>query len=410
MIFAEIAKWCKINAVKHSRMRISSQKYSHINGSCVMPRKGENIFKRKDGRWEARYIHHYENGVAKYRYVYGATYMEAKRKRVEDQRKFEVKKKESESVCCNFETLSAEWLKSIEHTVKESTYARYARIVSRYLCPKLSDNPNILLTATTINELVTHFLTEGGYRGKPLSPKTTSDIICVFNLIAKYGNKKGLCHIDIANIKHPKSGKKPIKIFDHSSLKSLEKILLSFNEPLCLGILFALFSGVRIGELCGIRWEDINLQLQTVTIKRTIERIANTDESAQSKTKIIVNTPKTENSYRIIPLQKFLVDVLKENKKPDDCYLLTGTTKYTEPHQYYIRYKRFLKRNNLGEYTFHCLRHTFATRCVEAGFDMKSLSEILGHSSVTTTMAIYIHPTLEQKRTQMEKIIPVDFL
>ena len=184
--------------------------------------------------------------------------------------------------------------------------------------------------------------------------------------------------------------------------------MLRFEDPLCLGILFALFSGVRIGELCGIRWEDINFQLQTVTIKRTIERIANTDKAAQAKTKVIINTPKTESSYRVIPLQKFLVDVLQKNEKPGNCYLLTGTPKYTEPHQYYVRYKRFLKRNNLGEYTFHCLIHTFATRCVEAGFDIKSLSEILGHSSVTTTMAIYIHPTLEQKRVQMEKIIPTD--
>lgn len=375
-----------------------------------MSRKGENIFKRKDGRWEARYIHHYENGIAKYRYVYGATYMEAKRKRSEDQCIFGTNTKKSKSTNCTFEILSNEWLKSIEHTVKESTYARYVRIVERYLCPNFANNPNALLTVTPINELVTHLLTKGGYRGYPLSPKTISDIICVFNLIAKYGNQKGICHIDTDSIKRPKSRKKPIEILDNSALKTIEDILLSFKEPLCLGILFALFSGVRIGELCGIRWEDIDFQLQTVTIKRTIERIANTDKYAQTKTKVIINTPKTESSYRVIPLQQFLVDVLQKNKKPGNCYLLTGTTKYTEPHQYYVRYKRFLKRNNLGEYTFHCLRHTFATRCVEAGFDIKSLSEILGHSSVTTTMAIYIHPTLEQKKLQMEKIIPTAFL
>lgn len=374
-----------------------------------MPRKGENIFKRKDGRWEARYIHHYENGIAKYRYVYGATYMEAKRKRSEDQCIFGINTKKSKSTNCTFEVLSNEWLKSVEHTVKESTYARYVRIVKRYLCPNFSNNPNVLLTATPINELVTHLLTQGGCRGNPLSPKTISDIICVFNLIAKYGNQKGICHIDTDGIKRPKSRKKPVEILDNSALKTIEGILLSFEDPLCLGILFALFSGVRIGELCGIRWEDIDFQLQTVTIKRTIERIANTDKYAQTKTKVIINTPKTESSYRVIPLQQFLVDVLQKNKKPGNCYLLTGTTKYTEPHQYYVRYKRFLKRNNLGEYTFHCLRHTFATRCVEAGFDIKSLSEILGHSSVTTTMAIYIHPTLEQKRLQMEKIIPTAF-
>lgn len=371
-----------------------------------MSRKGENIFKRKDGRWEARYIHHYENGVAKYRYVYGSSYMEAKRKRSEDQCTFGINAKENKSIKCTFEALSSEWLKSIEHTIKESTYARYVRIVKRYLHPNFAEEPSMLLTATQINELATRLLAEGGCHKNPLSPKTVSDIICVLNSIAKYGNKSGVCSIDITNVKRPKARKRPVEILDNAALRSIESILLSFEDPLCLGILFALFSGVRIGELCGIRWEDINFQLQTVTIKRTIERIANTDKFAKTKTKVIINTPKTESSYRVIPLQKFLMDVLQKNQKPGNCYLLTGTTKYTEPHQYYVRYKRFLKRNNLGEYTFHCLRHTFATRCVEAGFDIKSLSEILGHSSVTTTMAIYIHPTLEQKRLQMEKIIP----
>ena len=121
-----------------------------------MSRKGENIFKRKDGRWEARYIHHYENGIAKYRYVYGATYMEAKRKRSEDQCIFGTNTKKSKSTNCTFKILSNEWLKSIEHTVKESTYARYVRIVERYLCPNFANNPNALLTVTPINELVTH--------------------------------------------------------------------------------------------------------------------------------------------------------------------------------------------------------------------------------------------------------------
>ena len=143
-----------------------------------------------------------------------------------------------------------------------------------------------------------------------------------------------------------------------------------------------------------------------MTIKRTVERIADTSDNRQAKTKVIINTPKTANSYRIIPLQGFLVRILCQSVRPDDCYLLTGTPKFTEPHQYYVRYKTFLKKNRLGNFTFHSLRHTFATRCIEAGFDAKSLSEILGHSSVTTTMSLYVHPSIEQKRAQMEKIIP----
>lgn len=281
-----------------------------------MPRKGENIFKRKDGRWEARYIHHYENGVAKYRYIYGATYTQAKRKRLEDQaipRCSQPAKRTSGQL--SFAQISSEWLEHIRYTVKESTYARYVRIVKRYLCPNFSDKPSVLFDALQINKLETLLLTEGGCHGNPLSPKTVSDIICVFILIAKFGNKKGVCHMDTSNVKRSKPRKKPVEIIDNSALKAIESILLRFEDPLCLGILFALFSGVRIGELCGIHWKDINFQLQTVTIKRTIERIANTDKAAQAKTKVIINTPKTESSYWVVPLQKFLVDVLQKKRK-----------------------------------------------------------------------------------------------
>lgn len=370
-----------------------------------MPRKGENIFKRKDGRWEARYIHHYENGKAKYRYVYGATYMEAKRKRIEDKLVSDIKPIRNTSGY-TFEALSKEWLKSKKHAVKESTYARYARIVNHYLCPRFSDSFISSLTAIEINEFSAWLSEKGGCRKNGLSPKTVSDILCVFNLIANHGDKEGICHIDTINIKRPKTNRKPVKILDGTELEILEQTLLNGKDPICIGVMFALFSGVRIGELCGLRWEDIDLQSQTVTIKRTIERIANTDFLAKTKTKVIINAPKTQNSYRVIPLQGFLAEILRNNKKPDNCYLLTGTPKFTEPHQYYVQYKKFLKRNNLGDYTFHCLRHTFATRCVEKGFDIKSLSEILGHSSVTTTMSIYVHPSLEQKRIQMEKLTP----
>lgn len=372
-----------------------------------MPRKGENIFKRKDGRWEARYIHHYENGVAKYRYLYGATYMEAKQKRIAELNgAYCHKKKEKAMLCCSFEQLANEWLGSVQNTVKEATYARYVRIVKRYLFPSLAATPLAEISATRINCLTANYLTMGAYRQSPLSSKTVLDIVGVFALIAKFGNEKGNCKINIAAIKRPKATKKTIEILDRPALKKFEDVLLRLNDPLCPGLLLALFSGVRIGELCGIKWGDIDFEHKAITVKRTVERIANTDEVTQSKTKVILSTPKTESSYRIIPMQSFLVEILRRHKKSDPCYLLTGTPKFTEPHQYYVRYKQFLKKHGLGNYTFHCLRHTFATRCVEAGVDVKSLSEILGHSNVSTTLSLYIHPSLEQKRTQMEKISP----
>ena len=169
-----------------------------------------------------------------------------------------------------------------------------------------------------------------------------------------------------------------------------------------MGIVFTMFTGVRIGELCGLRWGDVDLENGYVHIRRTVERIANLDRNTQSKTKVILSEPKTENSIRTIPLPSCLIEYIKTFKSNDDRYLLTATKKYTEPHTYYSRYKTFLRQNDLGDYTFHELRHTFATQCVDMGFDIKSLSEILGHSNVTTTMNLYVHPTLQMKKRQMD--------
>ena len=155
-----------------------------------------------------------------------------------------------------------------------------------------------------------------------------------------------------------------------------------------------------------MRHGDIDLDNQVVSISRTVERIADLDVTTKTKTKIIVSEPKTDSSVRIIPLPSFLVEYLRSFDMTPDCYLLTGTTKYTEPHQYYLRYKTFMRKLGLENYTFHALRHTFATRCMDNGFDPKSLSEILGHANVSTTLALYVHPTLEQKRRQMELLKP----
>lgn len=153
-----------------------------------------------------------------------------------------------------------------------------------------------------------------------------------------------------------------------------------------------------------MRWGDIDFENGYAYIRRTVERIANLDKSSAKKTKVIISEPKTDNSMRIIPLPTFLVEYIREFKTNDDKYVLTASTKHTEPHTYYTRYKNYLRKYNLGDYTFHELRHTFATECVDKGFVIKSLSEILGHADVSTTMNYYVHPTLRMKKRQMEML------
>lgn len=371
-----------------------------------MPRKGENIFKRKDGRWEARYIHHYENGKAKYRYLYAATYAEAKAKKIEAQSKPDQISIPAAKRLVTFDELADLWLEEIKTTVKESTFTRYHRIVQRYLHPLLEKQNLSKMDSAFLKGLTEKLLQEGGTNKNALAPKTVSDIVCVLKTILQYGRENNYPCPNLGSLRYPQKTAKSVKILTEDNRIKLEKMLLDAEDTTSLGILFTLFTGVRIGELCGLRWEDLDFHSYTVNIRRTVERIADLDPQAPTKTKVVICEPKTENSIRTIPLPDFLMKYLEGRQCSPDCYLLTGCRKHTEPHQFYVRYRKYLVRHGIDLHTFHALRHTFATRCVEEGFDTKSLAEILGHASINTTLAIYVHPSVHQKKIQMEKLTP----
>lgn len=371
-----------------------------------MARKGENIFKRKDGRWEARFIHHYENGKARYRYIYAATYAEVKARKTKEQKKITDIRALPPKQVCTFKLLAGLWLTDIRASIRESTYTRYYRIVEKYLIPRLGEQVLAKMEQRDINSLPEELLNSGGVNGGGLSPKTTSDILCVLKSIFKYGKTLGYPVPATDTLRRPQQNTKLAEIVSEESRVRLEQCVLEQRNLTGLGILFTLFTGVRIGELCGLRWEDINFEESTVCISRTVGRISDLDPDSATRTKVVLSAPKTGSSVRVIPIPEFLMQILLLYRHDGDCYLLTGDRTYTEPHQYYVRYRKYLKHNHIGEYSFHALRHTFATRCVEAGFDPKTLSEILGHSNVTTTMSIYVHPTIQQKRVQMERLTP----
>ena len=195
------------------------------------------------------------------------------------------------------------------------------------------------------------------------------------------------------------------KMYAKKNREMLEKLLLRRRDTTSVGIMLSLFTGLRIGELCGLRWEDIDLKEKMLCVSRTVERIADTD-ALHRRTKLIVSEPKTANSYRQIPLPDFLVEILRNLTAEEEVYLVSGRDIPIEPCTFYKQYRKFMTENGLPIYPFHSLRHTFATRCIEVGFDIKALSEIMGHASVTTTMAVYVHPPMAQKRKYMEKLKP----
>ena len=201
-----------------------------------------------------------------------------------------------------------------------------------------------------------------------------------------------------------KKKKREVNVIPGGVISRLEEILLSSDDRISLGILLTLHTGIRNGELCGLRWGDFDFSSGTIRICRTVERIKDLTPLAERKTKVVITEPKTESSKREIPLPKTLCLYLRSHSGATDEYLLTGTDKPSEPHTLYVRYERFLRRNGFESYTFHAIRHTFATRGIASGFDAKSLSEILGHSDVTTTLRCYVHPSMDEKRNQMETL------
>lgn len=367
-----------------------------------MPRKGENIYKRKDGRWEARYIHHYENGKAKYKSVYGFSYAEAKAKRQAELSKPDNMRVSAVKQLATINEIGVLWLKDRKAKVKESTFARYIRITNNYV---IAPFENCRLNKINSNQVSDYF----DKLSSSLSDKTVADIRCVFTSIWKYGRENGYPCCDLKLSKQKTNRSTKISILPPDSKSKFEAVLFKYNNLVSLGIVFTLFTGVRIGELCGLQWGDIDFENGYVHICRTVERISNSEPDEPNKTKVIKSEPKTDNSKRIIPLPDFLVGYLREFKLNDEIYILTANTKHTEPHTYYSRYKNFLRKHDLGDYTFHELRHTFATECVEKGFDIKSLSEILGHADVSTTMNLYVHPTLQMKKRQMNMLAPMSY-
>lgn len=172
-----------------------------------------------------------------------------------------------------------------------------------------------------------------------------------------------------------------------------------------MGILICLYTGIRIGEVCALRWEDIDFINNTISIKRTSQRISNINGNSLKKTKIIVTTPKSTNSIRTIPVNSSIMSILKDNYANNNYYILTGSNTPKDTRVYEKYFENLLRKCNLRKINFHSLRHTFATRCIESGIDVKSLSEILGHANCSVTLNIYVHSSIDQKRKSIDKMV-----
>ena len=366
-----------------------------------MARRGENITKRKDGRWEARYIKKHINGKAVYGFLYGKTYAEAKNKKAMMlQQTSQISAKKSAET---FDSLINAYLVQKQYNAKESTYAHYCNIINTHILPSLGSMPLSEISAQTIERFASEKLKCGNLiLNIGLSPKTVKDILSIVKSILKYGADNNLINRETMSFSLPRTNKKDVEALSNEERERLEKYTVDADN-IHFGIYLCLYTGLRLGELCALKWEDINFSDEVINIRKTMLRISSA--SNDKKTKIIISSPKTETSNRQIPLPKDLVIMLKNRSidiSSQKDYFLTNSSKFIEPRNYYKKYKRIISKCGLERYTFHALRHTFATRCIEKGFDPKVLSEILGHSNVKITLDRYVHPSMDRRRSCME--------
>lgn len=377
-----------------------------------MARKGENIYKRKDGRWEARLIAYYDDaGKAHYRSLYAKSYNEVREKKKELLKTgaAEPEKRERRGEKILFSDLCDQWLFFTKSSIKESSYARYRDIVECHVKPWFYG-----MCAEQVCELdferFFQALLSGNANGRTgLSPKTIADIKSVARRIVKYGMRRSMMQSVNLDDLQTKGGMNRIRVLTVEEQRRLERCLLSEENRIYACIYLAVYTGIRIGELCAMRISDLDTDRGTLRVNKTMERIRNFNDDALKKTKIVIETPKSACSIRTIPVPAYVCSILAPYcGEPKDAFLTTGDPhKYMEPRTMANRLQAIMNLCDIQDATFHCLRHSFATRCVEADFDIKSLSEILGHANVNITLNRYVHPSAHLKRQNMDKLKPL---
>lgn len=373
-----------------------------------MPKTGNNIYKRKDGRYEGRILlRRSVYNKPQYIYVYARTLREVKQK-MKEVREREQKKQELPAVY--MQDAIAKWLNEMKRKWKPNTYDTYLRMINRYIEPILGSYRIEDITKSVLNDFAEELVNHSEHA--QMSEGYKKYICAIVYQILSYANEMYQLELQIPSPPDFRIKKKEMALPDEKDLDRLEAYLMSHLEnATCLGILLAKYTGIRIGELCALQWKDIDLEKGIVTIRRNLQRVKNHEDreageaTGSGKTKVCMQMPKTDKSFRDIPLADGLIEILKKYQKAPEQYLIPGRKKeWAEVRTVQYRFTAILKKCQISSFHFHLLRHAFASQCVGQGCDMKSLSEILGHSSVQITMNIYVHSSMKQKKDMMNLI------
>ena len=365
-----------------------------------MARHGENIRKRKDGRWEGRYsVYNAEKGKKIYCSVYGRTYEEVRDKLTTKKNLLKRQSVENEKISdcrtCILEEIiftdaAQDWLAQIKEKRKPSTYVKYKLIYQKYL-EKIFEN-------NALSEMTDSFVKEK--LSESLSESVIKSIYCVLNQILKYVSARYALIIVPLIRPASKTRQRQVKVLSKSEQKQLMAVLYHEMDRFKMAVLLVLFTGLRLGELCALKWTDIDFENKLLTVNQTVQRLY--VEGHKTKTILIETIPKSEHSRREIPLSAVLLELLIQFH--NDKKYVFGDDKPMEPRTMQYHFKKILKEADMSNTNFHILRHTFSTNCIEDGMDVKSLSEMLGHSDVQITLNRYVHPSMDTKRKYIDSL------
>lgn len=347
-----------------------------------------SIYLRKDGRWEARiFFGTDENGKRKSRSFYGKTREEAEHKLLMLQQNFSNAYVITEMTV---KELAVEFLNTLSIRLKESTVANYRMKIEKHIIPAFGEIQCCLLN----NKIIYQFI-EQKLKSK-LSVRYVTDILVLMKSMFRYASREYHMKNMLEDITMPKCQKPEIKILSEKQQEILKQYIMKHQNVTTLGIALSLYTGIRIGELCALQWSDVDLKKRILTVRKTIQRIQSPNKT--QRTRLVITAPKSHSSCREIPIPDCLYEMLLKFKSNQNIYILSGKTKPIEPRTMQYRFAKILKNANLPSVHYHTLRHAFATNCVALGFDIKILSEILGHSSVELTLNRYVHSSMKRKQ------------
>ena len=304
----------------------------------------------------------------------------------------------------NFENIFQLFLEETRLTAKISTAAHYHALFNNHIARRFG---NRNAESISESELITHILEEKDNNlrdlGRSLSQKSICDIITLLNSIFKYARENGFMKAKL-HIPVPKCPQNKVEIFTPDEKAKIKEYIFSNVTYHGIAILLSLFMGLRLGEACALTWNDIDFETETLRVSRTLQRVKDINGGNSAKTKVVIDTPKSEKSIRDIPVPEFLLPLLNQFKGDKDCYVSTNTVDYAEPRLLQKKYKTLLKKAGVNYRKYHATRHTFATDAYNNGMGIKSLSEILGHADIETTLRLYVHTSFEQKQREMNHI------